>query len=135
ATRVPPPSPQAAAGRRGPVRRAAPVRTVLYAEDSAINVELVKQVFQLHPHLRLLVARNGAEALRLAREATPDLLLLDIHLGDMTGMDVLATLATEGIRPPAVALSADVQPARMQQAREAGFVDYVAKPLDVAELV
>jgi len=115
-------------------RRGSP-RTVLYAEDNPINVELVQQVFRLRPQLRLLVAESGAQALQLARASPPDLLLLDIHLGDMSGLDVRAQLARAGIDPPAVALSADVQPSRMREALDAGFVDYLAKPLDVAALV
>ena len=118
-----------AAARRGTQR------TVLYAEDNPINVELVQQVFRLRPQLRLLVAESGAQALQLARASQPDLLLLDIHLGDMSGLDVRAQLARAGIEPPAVALSADVHPARMREAFDAGFVDYLAKPLDVAALV
>jgi CheY-like chemotaxis protein len=110
-------------------------RTVLYAEDNPINVELVQQVFRLRPQLRLVVAESGAQALQLARASPPDLLLLDIHLGDMSGLDVRAELARGGIEPPAVALSADVQPSRIREALDAGFVDYLAKPLDVAALV
>jgi signal transduction histidine kinase/CheY-like chemotaxis protein len=110
-------------------------RTVLYAEDNRINAELVQQVFRLRPQVRVLVAESGARAIALARGSAPDLLLLDIHLGDMSGLEVRARLAAEGIAPPAIALSADVQPARVQEARDAGFVDYLAKPLDVPALV
>jgi CheY-like chemotaxis protein len=110
-------------------------RTVLYAEDNPINVELVQQVFHMRPQLRLLVAESGAQALQLARASAPDLLLLDIHLGDMSGLEVRSLLAGEGIHPPAVALSADVQPERVKEAMAAGFVDYLEKPLDVAALV
>jgi PAS domain S-box-containing protein len=124
------------ADRRAPAgARRGPQHTVLYAEDNPINVELVQQVFRLRPQVRLLVAESGAQALQLARASAPDLLLLDIHLGDMRGLDVREQLAQAGIAPPAVALSADVQPARMREALDAGFVDYLSKPLDVAALV
>jgi len=125
-------TPAAAPSSRG---RAPRQRTVLYAEDNPINVELVQQVFRLRPQLRLLVAESGAQAIQLARASAPDLLLLDIHLGDMSGLSVRAQLAGEGIEPPAVALSADVQPQRVKEAMDAGFVDYLEKPLDVAALV
>jgi signal transduction histidine kinase len=128
---APRPPAAAPASARGGARQ----RTVLYAEDNPINVELVQQVFKLRPQLRLVVAESGAQALQLARASAPDLLLLDIHLGDMSGLDVRARLAADGVVPPAVALSADVQPARVKEAMDAGFVDYLEKPLDVAALV
>jgi signal transduction histidine kinase/ActR/RegA family two-component response regulator len=110
-------------------------RKVIYAEDNAINVELVQQVFQLRPQLHLRVAVNGAEAIRLARDDPPDLLLLDMHLGDMTGLEVRDTLAADGIKPICVALSADVLPKSVERTLDAGFVEYLAKPLDVAALM
>jgi CheY-like chemotaxis protein len=65
------------------------------------------------------------------------LLLLDMHLGDMSGLDVSDTLShqphTASI--PRVALSADVMPDQIREARERGFVDYLTKPLDVARLL
>jgi len=113
-------------------------RTVLYAEDNPLNVELIRQVLQLRPRIRLLVARNGQEALMMARNERPDLLLLDMHLGDMTGIELLNLLRAEvGTTPlPAcVALSADVMPGSLQRALEAGFDEYLTKPLDVIALM
>jgi PAS domain S-box-containing protein len=132
---APQPAERTAAPRLSAAHGAMRRRTVLYAEDNPINVELVQQVFHMRPQLRLLVAESGAQALQLARASAPDLLLLDIHLGDMSGLEVRSLLAGEGIHPPAVALSADVQPERVKEAMAAGFVDYLEKPLDVAALV
>jgi len=122
--------PAASAARPG-----AKQRSVIYAEDNPINVELVQQVFQLRPQLHLRVAASGAEAIRLARDDAPDLLLLDMHLGDMTGFEVRETLVADGIMPICVALSADVLPKSVGRTLDAGFVEFLAKPLDVAALM
>ena len=111
--------------------------TVLYAEDNPMNVELVRQVLSLRPSCRLLVAECGEEALALMRRETPDLLLLDMSLGDMSGLDVLAELGRRSQLGawPIVALSADAMPDRIRAALEAGCVDYLTKPVDVATLL
>ncbi len=111
--------------------------TLLYAEDNVVNVELVRQVMHMRPKWHMEVARNGAEAIQMARACPPDLLLLDMHLGDMSGLDVSDVLArraeTAGI--PRVGLSADAMPDQIAAARERGFLDYLTKPLDVARLL
>ncbi|MBA4110857.1 MAG: hypothetical protein C0487_14830 [Leptothrix sp. (in: Bacteria)] len=111
--------------------------TLLYAEDNVVNVELVRQVMHMRPKWHMEVARNGAEAIQMARSSPPDLLLLDMHLGDMSGLDVSDVLArraeTAGI--PRVGLSADAMPDQIAAARERGFLDYLTKPLDVARLL
>ena len=111
-----------------------PRRTVLYAEDNPMNVELVREVMHLRPDCRLLVARSGREAIALAERERPDLMLLDMHLGDMTGIDVLQRVAQDPALAavPCVALSADAMPAPIRAAHEAGFRGYLTKPLDVA---
>ena len=111
--------------------------TLLYAEDNVVNVELVRQVMHMRPKWHMEVARNGAEAIQMVRACPPDLLLLDMHLGDMSGLDVSDVLArraeTAGI--PRVGLSADAMPDQIAAARERGFLDYLTKPLDVARLL
>lgn len=112
-------------------------RTVLYAEDNAINVELVRQVMRMRPQWHLEVAHSGQQAITMAQACPPDLLLLDMHLGDMNGLDVSDTLAqfpaTAGI--PRVALSADAMPDQISEARARGFVEYLTKPLNVARFL
>ncbi|MFL6663674.1 MAG: PAS domain S-box protein [Rhizobacter sp.] len=128
-----PSAPQREPGQPGGAP-AGPLRTVLYAEDNPMNVELVREVMHLRPDCRLVIARNGREAIALAQRERPDLMLLDMHLGDMTGIDVMARLAEDpGLaRVPCVALSADAMPAPIEAARQAGFAGYLTKPLDVA---
>ncbi len=111
--------------------------TVVYAEDNPMNVELVRQVLSLRPNCRLLVAECGKDALERMQQEAPDLLLLDMSLGDMSGLDVLAELARRGQLGawPVVALSADAMPDRIRAARAAGCVDYLTKPVDVTTLL
>ncbi len=125
-----------AAASRMPLRAGRP-RTVLYAEDNPMNLELVREVLRLRENCRLIVARNGREAVTMARQEQPDLLLLDMHLGDMTGLDVLRHLRRDPLLAtvPAVALSADAMPAPMAAAERAGFKAYLTKPLDVARFL
>jgi PAS domain S-box-containing protein len=107
---------------------------VLYAEDNLLNVELVRQLLALRPSVSLTVARSGAEALRAAREDPPHLVLLDMHLGDASGLDVAREFAKDPRLAdcPRVVLSADAMAERMDAARQAGIADYLTKPLDVS---
>jgi signal transduction histidine kinase len=110
---------------------------VLYAEDNEVNVELVRQVAALRPAVILRVAPNGQVALEMARQDPPDLMLVDMHLGDMTGMELARALrrdrATADI--PLVALSADALPEQIDAALEWGFEGYLTKPIDFRELL
>jgi PAS domain S-box-containing protein len=110
---------------------------VLYAEDNEVNVELVRQVFALRPGIVLRVAGSGREAMALAAERPPDLLLADMNLGDMGGLDLLEALRADPRTAvvPLIAVSADAMPEQIRRAREAGFRDYVTKPIDFAKLL
>ncbi|HYR25821.1 MAG TPA: ATP-binding protein, partial [Aquabacterium sp.] len=114
-----------------------PTYTVLYAEDNVVNIELVRQVMRMRPHWHLAVAHSGQDAITMALAHPPDLLLLDMHLGDMSGLDVSDALSRqpETASIPRVALSADVMPDQIREARERGFVDYLTKPVDVGRLL
>lgn len=111
--------------------------TVLYVEDNDVNVLLVRQIMSLRPAWKLMVANSGSQALEMVKQQRPDLLLLDMHLGDMTGFELVDLLdadpATRGI--PKVALSADAMPDRVHAARQRGFAAYITKPLNVAKLL
>lgn len=111
---------------------------VLYAEDNPANAELIRCLFALRPDWRLLVACSGKEALLIAAREHVDLLLLDMHLGDMSGLDVareLGSQASSHPRRPFVALSADAMPASVHAAVEAGFAAYLTKPVNVQVLL
>jgi PAS domain S-box-containing protein len=110
---------------------------VLYAEDNEVNVELLQQVARLRPGVSLHIAQSGSEALRLARRLQPRLMLVDMQLGDMTGMEVAALLradpATEDIH--LVALSADALPEQIEAALAGGFEEYLTKPINFVEIL
>ncbi|MCH8179453.1 MAG: PAS domain S-box protein [Proteobacteria bacterium] len=111
--------------------------TLLYAEDNVVNVELLRQVMRMRPQWHLEVALCGQEAIAMALAQPPDLLLLDMHLGDMSGLDVSDALSMSAhtVAIPRVALSADVMPDQISEARQRGFVAYLTKPLDVGKLL
>jgi PAS domain S-box-containing protein len=110
---------------------------VLYAEDNEVNVEIVRQVVKLRPSVAFDVAENGAIAFHKARRDQPHLMLVDMNLGDMTGIELAHALrsdpATAAIR--LVALSADALPEQIELALANGFEDYLTKPIDFRDLL
>ena len=110
---------------------------VLYAEDNEVNVEIVRQLTKLRPSVIFDVAQNGATALDKAFLDQPQLMLVDMNLGDMTGIDLARALradpATANIR--LVALSADALPEQIDAALAMGFEDYITKPIDFRQLL
>jgi PAS domain S-box-containing protein len=110
---------------------------VLYIEDNLSNARFVERVVQHRPHVELVPAMQGRLGAELARELRPKLILLDLHLPDATGEDVLHELkghpATSDI--PVVVMSADATPGRIRRLHEAGAVHYLTKPIDVPRLL
>ena len=110
---------------------------VLYAEDNEVNVEIVREIVKLRPSVFLDVAESGAVAFQKARRDQPQLILVDMNLGDMTGIELAQALhadpATSGIR--LVALSADALPEQIDAALAMGFEDYLTKPINFRDLL
>ena len=110
---------------------------VLYAEDNEVNVEIVREVVKLRPSVALDVAESGTVAFQKARRDQPQLILVDMNLGDMTGIELAQALhadpATSGIR--LVALSADALPEQIDAALAMGFEDYLTKPINFRDLL
>ncbi len=110
---------------------------VMYVEHDDVNATLMQQVFSTQPNWRLLVASNGPEALRLAQQHDLSLVLLDLNLPGMSGLEVRERLKsderTRAVR--CIAFSADVSPQQIEHALAQGFDDYWTKPLDVTLLV
>ncbi|MEO7337344.1 MAG: ATP-binding protein [Caldimonas sp.] len=113
--------------------------TVLYIEDDEVNALLMQAVFQSVSlaHVRLVVAVNGREGIKLAHAISPGLILLDMQLPDMDGCAVLDELkhepGTAGI--PVVVLSGDAMPEQVAKARAAGCQDYWTKPINLQSIV
>jgi len=106
---------------------------VLYVEDNPANLKLVEQIVSRHPDIELLMAPSGSLGLDLARSHRPDLLLLDIHLPDIDGFQVLARLRADTLTRdmPVVAVTAQAMPDDVKRVMAAGFDGYMAKPLDL----
>ena len=109
-------------------------RCVLYIEDNLSNLRLVERLLEAHPDVRLLTATHGGTGLGLVAEHSPDLILLDLHLPDMNGKEVLARLrAEERTREiPVIVVSADATAGQIERLQQAGAYAYITKPLDVA---
>jgi CheY-like chemotaxis protein len=110
-----------------------PSGVVLYVEDNRVNFLLVEQLLMIWSMVELHHAETGARALELARAVGPDLVILDLHLPDMKGLEVLRRLREEPAfaRARVAVLSASAMPGDVAAAREAGVVEYWTKPLDV----
>jgi CheY-like chemotaxis protein len=121
-----------------PVRHGAPVRsTLLYVEDNPANLKLIEQIIARSPDIGLLTARDGLEGVELARAKQPDVILMDINLPGISGIDALKILredpATAHI--PVVALSANAMRGDIEKALQAGFFRYLTKPIKVREFM
>jgi signal transduction histidine kinase/ActR/RegA family two-component response regulator len=118
-------------------RAYAGAKTVLYVEDMIENVRLVEQILKRRPSITLISAMLAGVALDLARQHHPDLILLDVHLPDMNGGEVIRRLrahqATAAI--PVVILSADATRRQTDDLLAAGAGAYLTKPIRVRELL
>ena len=112
-------------------------RTVLYIEDNLSNVELVERLLLRFPSFHLLSATRGEQGVQLARERLPDLILLDLHLPDIWGDEVLRRLGADAATRdiPVVMLSADATSDHVRRLLAAGARSYLTKPLDCQELL
>ena len=120
-----------------PPEEPAPTLTVLYIEDNLSNLQLVERVLNRRPGVRLISAMRPQLGLDLAAEHDPDLVLLDLHLPDMPGQEVLRRLRAEPrtAEVPVVILSADARPTLVDQLLAQGARAFLTKPLDVKELL
>jgi PAS domain S-box-containing protein len=127
-----PEAPPAAAAPSG-----APPRTLLYVEDNTANLLLVEQLVARHPELRLLSALDGARGIELARRRRPDVILMDINLPGIGGIEALGILRADPLTAhiPVLAISANAMPGDIRKGLEAGFFRYLTKPIDLDELV
>jgi CheY-like chemotaxis protein len=110
-------------------------RTVLYIEDNLSNLTLVQDILAEQPEIELLAAMQGQFGLDLARKHLPDLILLDVHLPDLPGSEVLAQLRRDETTRdiPVVVISADATARQIDLLMAAGAHAYLTKPLDVTE--
>ena len=107
-------------------------KTILVAEDEDHNYELVKIVLQ--KRYKLLRARNGIEAVTINEDEKPDLILMDIRMPGMNGLDA-TRIIKEVSSTPVIALSAYAFEENIRNAKEAGCDDFMAKPFKVENLI
>jgi len=114
-----------------------PTRTLLYVEDNPANLELIEQLVARRPDLRLLSAADGEIGIEFARAYLPEVILMDINLPGINGLEAMQILrldrATAHI--PIIALSANAVPHDIEKALEAGFFNYLTKPIKVEQFM
>jgi CheY-like chemotaxis protein len=117
--------------------RGAALRTVLYVEDNRANMQLVEQLIARRPDMSLLSAADGARGIALARTHQPEVILMDINLPGISGIQALKILredpATAHI--PVIAISANAMPRDIKRGLAAGFFRYLTKPIKVNEFM
>ena len=112
-------------------------KTVLYVEDNPANMRLVEQIVARHPHIRLLNAVNGHNGIEIARSATPDTILMDVNLPDISGFEALEILRNDPFTRhiPVIAVSANAMPLTIETGLKAGFFRYITKPIQIDEFM
>ena len=109
------------------------IKTILVAEDEESNFDLVRIVLQ--KRYRLLRAHNGIEAVTINEEEHPDLILMDIRMPDMNGLDATRIIKEVNQSTPIVALSAYAFDENIREALAAGCNEFMAKPFRVEDLI
>jgi CheY-like chemotaxis protein len=129
------PQPSAALTAFGPMD--GDQRTLLYVEDNQANMDLAEQLIARRPDMRLLGAADGMRGVLMARLHLPDLILMDINLPGISGLQALKMLQEDArtCHIPVLALSANALPRDIERGLEAGFFRYLTKPVRVAEFM
>jgi len=122
---------------RADAQPGAPLSTLLYVEDNPANLQLVEQLIARRATIRLLTAVDGHQGIQLARAHQPDVILMDINLPGISGIEALQILRDDPAtaRIPIVALSANAMPTDIRKGLAAGFFSYLTKPIKVKEFM
>jgi len=126
-----------AADPQAQAQRGALLRTLLYVEDNPANLKLIEQLIARRPDMRLLSATDGTRGIQLARANQPEVILMDINLPGISGIEALRILREdpETAHIPVVALSANAMPRDIEKGLQAGFFRYLTKPIKVNEFM
>lgn len=111
-------------------------KTVMVVEDNELNMKLFHDLLEAHGY-NILQTKDGMEALRLAREHHPDLILMDIQLPEVSGLEVTKWLKEDDELKaiPVVAVTAFAMKGDEEKIREGGCEAYIAKPISVANFL
>ncbi len=112
-------------------------RTVLYVEDNPANMMLMEQMLERRSGIKLLKAGNGTGGIALARMHLPEVILMDINLPGISGIQALHILRADPLTAhiPVIAISANAMPRDVERGLEAGFMGYITKPIKVVEFM
>jgi len=137
------PTPRITAGKsnggsvEAPTPHAHATHTLLYVEDNPANLMLVEDIVARRPDIRLLSANDGRHGIEIARACQPDVILMDINLPGISGIEALKILAGDPVTAhiPVLAISANAIPRDIEKGLEAGFFRYLTKPIKVGEFL
>jgi signal transduction histidine kinase/CheY-like chemotaxis protein len=126
-----------AAAPKPQVADGTPIRTLLYVEDNPANLELVEQLVARRSDLRLLSAADGTLGIEYARACLPEVILMDINLPGISGIEAMKILRADPATAhiPIIALSANAVPRDIEKGLEAGFFNYITKPIVVGQFM
>ena len=112
------------------------MKTILIVEDNELNMKLFNDLLEAHGYATLKT-RDGIDALKMAREHHPDLIIMDIQLPEVSGLDVTKWLKEdEKLRDiPVIAVTAFAMKGDEEKIREGGCQDYIAKPISVTKFL
>jgi CheY-like chemotaxis protein len=107
--------------------------TILYVEDNLANLRVIEHLLKPYPNIHLISAMQGQIGIDIARQHRPSLILLDLHLPDLQGAEVLRILKSDSATRdiPVVVLSADATSKQQLRLMELGAVAYLTKPLNL----
>jgi len=114
-----------------------PLRTILYVEDNPANLVLVEELIARRPDLRFMSAADAETGIALARAWLPEVILMDINLPGMSGIEAMLVLLADPVTThiPVLALSANAVPRDIEKGLAAGFRNYLTKPIKVAQFM
>ncbi|BBP01935.1 PAS domain-containing hybrid sensor histidine kinase/response regulator [Sulfuriferula nivalis] len=120
-----------------PIPHGTKLSTLLYIEDNKANMQLVKQLVDRRDNMRLLSAVDGTRGIMLARIHQPDVILMDINLPGISGIQALKMLLEDPVTAhiPVMAISANAMPHDIQRGLNAGFFRYLTKPIRINEFM
>jgi CheY-like chemotaxis protein len=107
--------------------------TVLYVEDNVANVDLVEQILARRSNVHMLSATDALQGIALARQHRPQVILMDIHLMGMSGLEAMQVLRQDPLTRhiPVIAVSANAMPRDVVKGLSAGFFRYLTKPFQI----
>ncbi|MES9898774.1 MAG: 7TM diverse intracellular signaling domain-containing protein [Sedimenticola sp.] len=110
---------------------------ILYVEDNILNQKLMHHIFSRHENIELIIADCGLKGIEIAKTSKPSMIIMDIRLPDISGFRALKLLRsmkeTESI--PVIAVSANATVEDLEKGLNAGFIDYIEKPVDIPKLM